>query len=80
MTVFNQLAKIGGFAAIFAYSGSPTIKKFGLTGLLHLPTNCDIIYIPLCQSLSNMYSMEYALKSVSDLAYVGVPHGDGDGP
>ena len=43
-------------------------------------TKCDIISKPLCQSVSNVSSMEYALKSVSGLADVGVLHGDGDGP
>ena len=29
---------------------------------------------------NNISSMKYALESVSGLADVGVPHGDGDGP
>ena len=46
-------------------------------GLIGLPLlQSVIISIPLCQSVSNMSSMEYALKSVSGLADVG----DGDGP
>ena len=36
--------------------------------------------MPILTMPNNLSSMNYALKSVPDLADVGVPHGDGDGP